>query len=194
MLIVTAFSRFLLMIISLCSNYEFAKYCWKVLVQPQIYSAAPDDQKVTCWQLDSDHKYRSSDGVIDLLLRHLRATSMPDKQVTIATSNSQYSLSVDVVVDSVSVCFGCSHATNSLVEIQFAQISLCARALLSEAGAFLPDLEDRNRICFRSVISARYLNTKHNHMEAAIEPYPCYGSLTYRIDATQQDEESEFSV
>lgn len=164
-------------------------------MQPQFYSKASlDNQEVTLWQLDNDHKFKASDGVIDLLLRHLRATSMPEKEAPVVTSNVQYSISIDAVVDTVSMTFGCSHAINSLVEMEFSQMSLGANALLSEAGWFLPGADDDNRICFRSVISSQYLNTKHDHMETAIESYPCYGSISYKVDlpdSTQHDEGTE---
>lgn len=177
------------------SNYEFAKFCWKVLVQPKFYSTSQRedcDQDVTLWLLDNDHKYKASDGIIDLLLRHLRATSMPEKEVTAPTSNVQYAVSINVVIDAVALCFGSSHATSSLVEVHFNQISLSARAILSDFG-LLPESEGQNQLHFRSIMSAQYLNTKHNHMESAIEPYPCFGSISVDLPdfSTPNDDGSD---
>lgn len=142
-------------------------------------------ENVAVWQLDNDHKCKLVEGVMSLLLKHLRDTSIAQTQqeaTVSSTSKTNYALSLNFVIDTVTLGFGSSHANNSLIEIQFSQISLSSSALLSESGWFLPDGEDRNKINFRSIMSAHYLNTKHNHMETAIESYPCYGSLSYKVD------------
>jgi hypothetical protein len=159
----------------------------KVLIQPQFYSTTPSEeyaQEVTTWLLDNDHKCKPCDGVIALFLKHLRDTSFAqvNTEVTAPTSNSKYAISLNFVVDSVILSFGSSHALNSLVEVQFSQISVNSSALLSESGWFLPGSGDCNQINFRSMMSAQYLNTKHDHIERAIEPYPCYGSVSYKVD------------
>ena len=156
-------------------------------MQPEFYSAnIPLElaEDVAVWQLDNDHKCKVVDGVMSLLLEHLKDTSMAQiqQEAHATTSNTKYALSLNFVLDTVMLSFGSSHAVNPLVEVQLSRISLSSSALLTESGWFLPDGEDRNKINFRSIMSAHYLNTKHNHMETAIEPYPCYGSLSYKVD------------
>jgi hypothetical protein len=72
-----------------------------------------------------------------------------------------------------------------------------ASALMSsQSGWFVPakemasteqDERKENQISFNSMVSAMYLNTKHNHMESFIEPYPTFGKVTYQVLADGAD-------
>jgi hypothetical protein len=157
-----------------------------VLVAPEFHSTPRDEleNEVTLWQLDNDPKYKADDGVINLLLKHLKNAS--DKKEAQSKSDEglvvQYSMSIESVVDAIILSFGSAHSTQRLIEVELAQIGMGSRAVLSESGWFAPGLGGRNQVTFRSLLSAHYLNTKHDHMETFISPYPCFGSASYMIE------------
>jgi hypothetical protein len=178
------------------SNYEFAKYCWKVLVQPEFHRASPRNElenEVTSWLLDSTgSKCTAHDSFVDLLLKHVKIASGDKNDVSskINLVEVQYALSLDIVVDSVTLSFGNVHTSN-LIEIDLSHISLKSSALLSDSGWFTPGAEDRNKVSFCSITSASYLNTKHGYMECAIQSYPCYGSATYQVTLPDASESTD---
>jgi len=93
-----------------------------------------------------------------------------------------------------------------LVEAAFSSISLQLFSLLSDDGGFVAQRptgnhsvesnkddfvdDDNNVVQFRSTLSVMFLNTKHNHMECFIEPYPCFGHASYKI--VQHDPHDNF--
>jgi len=178
-------------------NYEFAKFCWKTLVQQGLYDASDADKGrvVTHWLLDKDSKARIKSGGIDRLVRHVDTEVTKEKKSKEGT-NINYDVHAVAVVDSAVVRFGSSHIfANPLFEARFSQISTNASALLSsQTGWFVPEKEfinadddgnqedcKGNQVHFQSNISAMYLNTKHNHMECFLEPYPSFGSVIYKV-------------
>lgn len=166
-----------------------------MLVQPEFHRASPSNEtenEVTSWLLDNDPKCTASDSFIDLLLKHVKNVSddNTDMSSKVHLVEVQYAVALDVVVDSVTLSFGSAHTSN-LIEIELSHMSLKSRALLSETGWFAPGAEDRNNVSFCSIMSARYLNTKHGYMECAIQPYPCYGSATYKVTLPDVSESTE---
>ncbi|KAL7543622.1 LOW QUALITY PROTEIN: hypothetical protein ACHAXR_013206 [Thalassiosira sp. AJA248-18] len=161
---------------ALC-NYEFAKYCWKTLVQPELYAASDVNggQDAAHWLLDEDSRPRIKSGVIDRLLKHIQTEVIKEinpKQL----ANIHY-------------------------DARLVAVSINASALLSsqtewfvpEKGFMNPEddgkLENHkgNQLNFQSTTSASYLNTKHNHLECLIEPYPCYGSVAFRVSPQESN-------
>jgi hypothetical protein len=176
------------------SNYEFAKFCWKSIVQPEMNYDADDSKKTnTRWLLDKNHATLFTSGVTDLLAEHVsRVTkeSMEEKDKA-PTNNCQYDLSLTTVVNSASIKFGSSHDfAKPLLETNLTNMSLNTSALLSGDGSFVETRESNddhsesggtNVIQFQGVMSAMYLNTKHSHMECFVEPCPCFGRATYQV-------------
>ena len=186
------------------SNYEFAKFCWKTLVQPQLHSACIDGggryigENVTNWLLDEDPTGRIQSGVIDRLLRHVDQVSK-DSQAQEAMQNKQadmlYNISITFALDTNAILrFGSSHTyANPLFEAECFQTNMHASALVSsQTGWFVTETkceedilgqeesEEENALYFQSSFSVHYLNTKHDHMECLIEPYPSFGHLSYK--------------
>ena len=133
---------------------------------------------------------------MDLLLKHIDDEVTKNIQSMERTTDIQYDISFAVVVGSSVLRFGSSHAfTNPLFEARFSQIVIDGSALVSsQTGWFVQEKEfisnhedhdgrheNGNHVNFRTMISAAYLNKKHNHMECLIEPYPSYGMLTYQV-------------
>ena len=164
-------------------------------MQQQLCSKTPhhdEDQEVTLWLLDNDHKYLIYDGIIDLLLKHLRDSSMESNEATNSSSSQHYLLSLNIVVDTVEIRLGSSNAKNALVQVEFCQTSMSSSALLSDSGWFTSTSEeDSSHIRLRSIISVKYLNTIHDHIETAIEPYPCYGLFSYKVNMSDRTLQNE---
>ncbi|KAL7554677.1 hypothetical protein ACHAWF_018946 [Thalassiosira exigua] len=200
---------------SLC-NYNFAKFCWKTLVQPELNSASGDNEAgaVTHWLLDKDSTSQIRSGVIERLLKHVHTAL--EKEMNSMSNNTRHvhcDAKLDVVVGNAVIRFGSSHSfANPLFEATFADVSMNATTLMSsQTGWFVAEAFDTpdatnnenqsgNRLRFQSSISATYLNTKHNHMECFIEPYPCFGNMRYTYTVFAQDAsvddrgESSFSI
>lgn len=198
------------------SNYEFAKFSWKALVQPALYATGEVEEEVDAahWILDNDSRPLISSGVIDRLLEHVQTQVKKEKEVQDDTADIHYDADVEVVVENAVLRFGSSHSfAQPLVEARITQVGINSSALISSrTGWFVPmsdgvssDDDDQrhsdegNHLHFRSSITASYLNTKHNHMECFIEPYPCFGSVA--LNVFQEDspvegatEASSFSI
>ena len=129
--------------------------------------------------------------MLSLLLKELRSSAQID-ELAAPTSNNEYSICVNFVVDTVMLCFGSPHSKKSLVEVELSLISMNSNALLSESGV-VPGSEDQNQINFRSNLSAQYLNTSHGFMESLISPYPTYGSVSYALELNNDGSESKLS-
>ena len=168
-------------------------------MQPGLYTASNNDATVAAhWLLDKNSKPLFKSGIIDQLLRHIDDEVTKKIQPMENTTDIQYDISFAVVVgSSIIFRFGSSHAfTNPLFEARFSQIDIDGAALVSsQSGWFVPEKEfistdednnvnrheNGNHVNFRTMMSAMYLNTKHNHMECLIEPYPSFGMLTYQV-------------
>lgn len=178
------------------SNYEFAKFCWKSIVQPEI-NYDDDNSKTTNtrWLLDKNSATLFTSGVAVLLAEHVSRVakeSMEEGGNKVAsTNNCQYHVSLTVVLNSATLKFGSSHDfAQPLLEMNLTNMSLNTSARLLEDGSFLETRESNddqsvyrgvNVIQFEGVMSAMYLHTKHNHMECFIEPYPLFGRATYQV-------------
>jgi len=202
------------LLISLASNYAFAKYAWMSVVQPQLVLAS-DGRDATHWMIDSNTKAKITKGVIEMLMRHIQTEVTKDSSdCRKIVRDVHFDVSVRASVRRAVLMYGSSHTfTNPLVEVKFTDVAVNALALLSSKTKwFVPTREvnfapvdtlqevessGRNGITFQSTISAEYLNTRHDHMEQFIESYPCFGGLTYQVvleqssSASRDDEESE---
>ena len=186
------------------SNYQFAKFCWKALVQPQLQTANGDEKSLTNWLLDDDPSGKITAGVIERLLRHVDIMSKDTEaaqQKGKKSGDTHFDISLSFTVNSAVLSFGSSMTfTNPLFEVRL-QASAYASALLSaQTWWFVPerdneekdtiseyskgeeesDGERSNEVRFQSLFSVHYLNTKHDHMECLIEQYPSFGHFTYK--------------
>ena len=189
------------------SNYQFAKFCWKSVVQPQLHAYNNGDgiseNTITCWLLDNDPQGRVNAGVFDRLLRHVDRISKDTKEAQQKGNkqmDTRYDIRLAIDVDRVILCFGSAHTfQKSLFEASFSQVSIVASALISsKTGWVVPEkvnedivlyqhLDDRlaesdrvNGINFRATFSVYYLNTRHDQMESFVESVPCFGRLEYK--------------
>ena len=148
----------------------------------------------TRWLLDRNHAISFNSGVTDLLREHVSNAKQllegSDEKLVSTTNCCRYDVSLNTAVNSFTIRFGSSHKfAKPLLETNFTNISFNASAHLSENGFVetrvssqdSSEFVDSNIIQFQGVMSAEYLNTKHNHMESFIEPYPCFGQATYNI-------------
>jgi len=195
-------------------NYNFAKFCWKSLVEPQLRAASSESGRfdvVTCWVLDEDSRCINNSGAIDRLLQQVYNVSNESraKQATgIKPMIGQYNVSVSAVVDRAMLTFGSAHTfTKPLLYVEFFLVSMSSSARLSHGFEFVSErdnsgdqsslgsdlqLDERegNFIHFRSTLQVNYLNRKHDHMECLLEPYPCFGNMSYKVFF--QDSNSNF--
>ena len=172
------------------SNYEFAKFCWKTLVQPEMNAASESNagRFVAHWLLDRDSATQIKADVIDPLLRHVNTEVKKETSAEDSKSDIQYELRVKANLDSAVLRFGSSHAfANPLFEARLRQMSMNASTLLSSQGWFVPERDNPdnpgeegtdsacNRIHFQSSISAKYLNTKReiNVTAFGVQLSPC---------------------
>ena len=182
------------------SNYEFAKFCFKTLIQPQLQSVSIDGggryigENVTNWLLDEDPAGRIQSGVIDRLLKHVDQVSKDSQTQEVMRAKSadmQYNISITFALDSAIVRFGSSHTfSNPLFEAECFHTNMHATALVSSQTRWFvaetkcdedqEESEERIALYFQSSFSVHYLNTKHDHMECLIEPYPSFGHLSYK--------------
>jgi hypothetical protein len=187
------------------SNYQFAKFCWKSVVQPQLHANGNgiSENTITCWLLDNDPQGRVNAGVFDRLLRHVDRISKDTKEAQQKGNkqmDTRYDIRLAIDVDRVILCFGSAHTfQKSLFEASFSQVSIVASALISsKTGWVVPEKvnedivlyqhldngqaeSDRvNGIHFRATFSIYYLNTRYDQMESLVEPYPCFGHLEYK--------------
>ena len=175
-------------------------------MQPALYAACEGEERlVSHWLLDKDSKPRIKSGVIQRLVRHIDNEVIKETRPKDSMSNVNYDVCLVTSVSSAIVRFGSSHTfALPLFETRFSRVSANASCLFSSlTGRFVPEneltcaeedvkLEDHkgNHVQFETNISALYLNTKHNHMECFIEPYPSYGSLAYKgfpVDSPNND-------
>lgn len=195
-------------------NYNFAKFCWKSLVEPQLRAASSENGSfdvVTCWVLDEDSRCINNSGAIERLLQQVYNVSKESraKQATVIKPMiGQYNVSVAAVVDRAMLTFGSAHTfTKPLLYVEFSLVSMSSSARLSPGFEFVSErdnsgdqsslgsdlqLHDRegNFIHFRSTLQVKYLNRKHDHMECLLEPYPCFGNMSYKVFF--QDSNSNF--
>jgi len=174
------------------------------LVQPEIYTATETETTDAIhWLLDKDPKTKIRYGVIDRLVRHVDTEVTNEINPSLNTeSDIQYDIRLNVDVGSAILRFGSSHAfTNPLFEARFSQFKMNASALVSSQSVwFVPEKElaeeDHigNHVDFQTMISAMYLNTKHNHMECFIEPYPTFGKVTYKVFPDEGDEKKGMNL
>ncbi len=195
-------------------NYNFAKFCWKSLVEPQLRAASFENGNfdvVTCWVLDDDPRCRNTSGAIERLLQQVYDVSK-ESRAKQAIKNKpiidQFNLSVTAVVDRAMLTFGSAHTyTKPLLYVEFSLVSMSSSALLSSSCKFVSerdisgdqsslrsdvhlDTKEGNCIHFRSTLEVKYLNRKHDHMESLLEPYPCFGNINYKVFS--QDSNSNF--
>lgn len=185
-------------------------------MQPALYASGDTEQEVDAahWILDNDSRPLVSSGVIDRLLAHVQTQVKKEKEMQDDSVDIHYDASVVVVVDHAVLRFGSSHNfAKPLVEARISQVGINSSALISSRTWWFvptPDCissdegnqkqsDEGNHLHFRSSITASYLNTKHNHMECFVEPYPCYGSLALNVllqDSTVDGatEASSFSI
>eukprot|EP00804_Cyclotella_cryptica_P012787 CCRYP_010547-RA/>CCRYP_010547-RA protein AED:0.05 eAED:0.05 QI:183/0.85/0.81/1/0.76/0.63/22/985/2990 len=169
---------------ALC-NYEFAKFCWRSLVQPQLQGKSGDgiDRSVSSWVIDTNTKSRNIsaiDKILETISFNAQETTPQKEDI-----NTIFDLCLVASFNKVSLGFGSPHIfTQPLVDINLSNIVSSANCLLSQAGWFVPVAEESekcNKIIFQSMISAMHLNTRHDYMECLIEPYPCYAHATYKV-------------
>lgn len=173
-------------------------------MQPEIYTATETDNTTDAihWLLDKDPKTKIKSGVIDRLVRHVDTEVTNEIKPLNTQSDIQYDIRVDIEVGSAILRFGSSHAfTNPLFEARFSQFKMDASALVSSQSVwFVPEKElvegnhIGNHVDFQTMISAMYLNTKHNHMECFIEPYPTFGKVTYQVFPDDGDDKKGMSL
>lgn len=185
-------------------------------MQPALYASGDTEQEVDAahWILDNDSRPLVSSGVIDRLLAHVQTQVKKEKEMKDDSVDIHYDASVVVVCDNAVLRFGSSHNfAKPLVEARITQVGINSSALISSRTWWFvptPDCispdegnqkqsDEGNHLHFRSSITASYLNTKHNHMECFVEPYPCYGSLALNVllqDSTVYGakEASSFSI
>lgn len=172
-------------------------------MQPQLRVNVDDAGTVrhvtSHWVLDKDPKIKISTGVIERLLMHVDQMSKLnlEKQRRHFGVKFHFDVCIAASVDSAVLCFGSAHTFAApLVEAAFSSVSLQLFSLLSDDGGFVAQrptgnhsvesnkdvfLDDGNNVVqFRSTLSVMFLNTKHNHMECFIEPYPCFGHASYK--------------
>ena len=171
------------------------------MIQPQLQSVSIDGggryigENVTNWLLDEDPAGRIQSGMIDRLLRHVDQVSKDSQTQEVMQAKSaemQYNISLTFALDSAIVRFGSCHTfSNPLFEAGCFQTNMHASALVSsQTGWFIAETncdediqeesKERNALYFQSSFSVHYLNTKHDHMECLIEPYPSFGHLSYK--------------
>ena len=175
------------------SNYEFARFCWKSIVQPELHSGG-SEKTTTQWLLDNNTYTLYRSGVIHLLVDHVSRMAKESIEETQnkapPKSTCEYALSLTATVKSASVKFGSSHEfAKPLLETSLTNMSLNTSALLFGDGTFVETRElgdddhaesyGNNVLQFQGTMSAKYLNTKHSHMECFLEPYPYFGRATY---------------
>jgi len=151
------------------SNYQFAKFCWKSVVQPQLHANGDgiSENTITCWLLDNDPQSRVNAGVFDRLLRHVDRISKDTKEAQQKGNkqmDTRYDIRLAIDVDRVILCFG---SAEDIVLYQH----------LDNGQA---ESDRVNGIHFRATFSIYYLNTRHDQMESLVEPYPCFGHLEYK--------------
>ena len=189
------------------SNYQFAKFCWKSVVQPQLHAYNNGDgiseNTITCWLLDNDTQGRVNAGVFDRLLRHVDRISKDTKEAQQKGNkqiDTRYDIRLAIDVDRMILCFGSAHTFQKpLFEASLSQVSIVASALISsKTGWVVPEKVNEgivlyqhldngqtesdsvNGIHFRATFSVYYLNTRHDQMESLVESYPCFGRLEYK--------------
>ena len=175
------------------SNYEFARFCWKTIVQPEL-RAGGSEKTTTQWLLDNNTYTLYRSGVINLLVDHVSRMAKESIEETQnkapPKSTCEYALSLTAAIKSASVKFGSSHEfAKPLLETSLTNVSLNTSALLLGDGTFVETRESgdddhaesygNNVLQFQGTMSAKYLNTKHSHMECFLEPYPYFGRVTY---------------
>lgn len=179
--------------LSSTSNYEFAKYCWKSLVQPGLINR---DIAETNWLLD-DYPIQDIPGLFGSLLQNINEGSPSEKTDKHLCT---YAISASLVMDCASIAFGSSQTfTKPLFEATFSRASLSLSTFLSQDGNFIvttdcielnnPDCSVGHVIKFCiGEMNVSYLNTKHDHMDQLIEPYLCLGSVAYNIIEQESNE------
>ena len=119
-------------------NYQFAKFCWKGLVQPELY----DEGGAMNWMLDGDSHPRQQCGIIDLLLQHVETEVIKGKNQKSSTFDIHYDIHISLSVDGFTAKVGSSHTfSNPLIEIRFSNIKVSAQTLLLSTGWFVPESE-----------------------------------------------------
>ena len=182
------------------SNYEFAKFCWKTLVQPGLIRN--HDIIETDWLLDDDPTQHSW-GLIASLLQSISEESELEKSDQLSTYS--ISISVAVVIDYAAMSFGSAqNFTKPLFEARTSRASLSLLAFLSQEGkftsVFVSEGNAESSICENVVrfysgdLDVSYLNTKHDNMEQLIEPYLCLGSISYSVPEQESDGEPSFAI
>ncbi|KAL7553819.1 hypothetical protein ACHAWF_017158 [Thalassiosira exigua] len=197
-------------------NFEFAKFCWKTLVQPQWHASyngreEQSNSALTCWLLDNNSEAKMNASVIDRLFKQIDQLARVSKESRQQGKQMNIRCKLVLSVNRAVLLFGSSHTfTNPLLEAEFSQVSFNGSALVSsETGWLVPEIKgdgrgtnhairsvsndvessgcsgqwetgEGNEVRFSSTLTLKYLNTKHDHMECFIEPYPCFGHLTYK--------------
>jgi hypothetical protein len=204
------------------SNYQFAKFCWKSIVQPQLHAynngEGISENTITCWLLDNDPQGSANAGVFDRLLRHVDRISKNTKEARQKGNkqlDTRYDIRLAVDVNSVILCFGSAQTFQKpLFKAAFSQVSIVASGLISsKTGWVVPEkvnedivlyqhLDDGqaesnivNGIHFRTTFSVYYLNTRLDQMESLVESYPCFGRLEFKTFVRQNsggDSESKW--
>ena len=103
-----------------------------------------------------------------------------------------HNINIQTTPDSASLCFFESpHTfTKPLIDVNFTGMKINAMSLLSPSG-FVPtekEANETNQISFQSVFSVIHLNTRHDFTEMLIEPYPCFGHVSYKYLNEMDDE------
>ena len=95
-------------------NYEFAKFCWRSLVQPELQSEMNDNDSmaisVSSWVIDTNTKMKlENTNVVDRILETISQTQEDINTLSLQTGDSQdvnYDLSFDFAIAEVSFAFG----------------------------------------------------------------------------------------
>lgn len=95
-------------------NYEFAKFCWRSLVQPELQSEMNDNDSmaisVSSWVIDTNTKMKlENTNVVDRILETISQTQEDINTSSLQTGDSHdvnYDLSFDFAIAEVSFAFG----------------------------------------------------------------------------------------
>jgi len=111
------------------SNYQFAKFCWKSVVQPQLHANGDgiSENTITCWLLDNDPQSRVNAGVFDRLLRHVDRISKDTKEAQQKGNkqmDTRYDIRLAIDVDRVILCLTLCFISTSITGKQKATESM----------------------------------------------------------------------
>lgn len=202
-------------LVRLLQNYEFAKFCWQRLVQPNLRGS---NYQTGDWKLDKDASSRYSSGAIDVLASHVHLTTLTSIQSV--TEVYRYDTSVEVNIDNVTFSAGNALLfSKSLINTTVKDTNAFCKLVFTpdvEGGLHVSTDEADARVGkqggggggvegggidsnesygldmhLETTVKMEYLHTTHDVMSSLIEPFSVFINLGYNMEARDYAQEME---